>query len=56
MKHSSDAVCVCVFGCRYVFMCHRRSHVTPHAGCQGGWVEMSSGTANGGSQLSSWIS
>lgn len=42
------SVCVCV--------CHRLRHVAPHAGSQGCWVRMSSGTANGGgSQLSSWI-
>lgn len=34
---------------------HRHRHVAPHAGCQGHWVRRSSGTANGGSQLSSWI-
>lgn len=34
---------------------HRRRHVAPHAACQGHWVRMSSGTANGASQLSSWI-
>lgn len=69
---SSDAVCVCVLCvlvarrvssgrafillCWYVYVCRRRSHVASHAGCQGGWVERSSGGANGGSQLSSWIS
>lgn len=41
---------------RYVYACHRRNHVAPHANCQADWVEMSSSRANGGSQLSSWIS
>lgn len=44
---------VYVFQRRYRVRVHR--HVAPHAGSQGYWVMMNSGTANGGSQLSSWI-